>query len=332
MSMKFRINISLIVFFQILTVSVIAQFPPAAGQPGTTAMYKDSSIFVGWAITCDVFRGAMDISKPDIGNAWFGDATYAIGKAEGNSVDVVSLGDSGEALLSFETPISDGEGWDFAVFENALNDSFLELAFVEVSSDGVNYYRFSSASLTDTSIQVATFGALDASKINNLAGKYRQGFGTPFDLAELEGSSGLDLNHVTHIKIIDVVGCIQNSFANYDADGHKINDPWPTPFETGGFDLDGVGVIHTSQAGIDEIVNSFKVFPNPFTNTFKVTFQNSSNAQFEFVVANLIGDIIYKNTYKSLCMVDMTGFPAGFYFIKLKNTNHSIVHKILKIN
>ena len=41
-----------------------------------------------------------------------------------------------------------GNSWDFCVFENAFNDSFLELGFVEVSSNGNDFYRFPSTSFT----------------------------------------------------------------------------------------------------------------------------------------------------------------------------------------
>ena len=40
----------------------------------------------------------------------------AIG-APGNGI--VSLGDGGEAILSFERFIENGPGWDFAIFENS---------------------------------------------------------------------------------------------------------------------------------------------------------------------------------------------------------------------
>ena len=103
--------------------------------------------------------------------------------ASESSEDTVSLGRGGSITLAFDHPIRDGLGFDFAVFENAINDSFLELGFVEVSSDGVNFFRFDNDSLT-TSL-VASFGEVDPTNVRNLAGKYRQGFGTPFDLEEL---------------------------------------------------------------------------------------------------------------------------------------------------
>ena len=121
------------------------------------AIYKDSSIFVSWATGCTVDRGFQNISDSFLGLASTGDSSLAIGKADGSGV--VSLGDAGTAILSFQSPITNGVGYDFAVFENGFSfgvDSlfFLELAFVEVSSDGQHYFRFPSTSLTDTIIQI----------------------------------------------------------------------------------------------------------------------------------------------------------------------------------
>ena len=44
-----------------------AQFAPAQDKPGTTAMYADSSAFVGWATGVEVVHGPMNIADPDMG-------------------------------------------------------------------------------------------------------------------------------------------------------------------------------------------------------------------------------------------------------------------------
>ncbi|MHC4524745.1 MAG: hypothetical protein ACYSU8_04310, partial [Planctomycetota bacterium] len=158
----------------------------------------------------------MDITDPAGLHATHGETNDALGLAEksrlagGNVLNVVSLGDGGMATLTFDAPITNGPGYDFAVFENALNDTFLELAFVQVSSDGVNFFGFDCNSLTPTNRQAEAFGALDTTNIHNLAGKYRLGYGTPFDLEELKDIDGLlDVNSVTHVRVIDVVGYVQ---------------------------------------------------------------------------------------------------------------------------
>ncbi|MES2133559.1 MAG: hypothetical protein V4506_14515 [Bacteroidota bacterium] len=106
-----------------LTISKhsFSQFAPAAGQLGTTAMYKDSSAFVAWATKCHIVRGLQDISISAGAYASVGDSSSALGVA--GATGVVSLGDGGNAVLQFAHPIIDAVGPDFAVFENSFNDS-----------------------------------------------------------------------------------------------------------------------------------------------------------------------------------------------------------------
>ena len=235
---KFLIFILLFGFCPIIG---FPQFAPAAGDSGTTAIHMDSSIFVNWATNCSIIIGQEDISNPQSVLASAGDSTMAIG-FPGNGV--VSLGDGGYAVLTFEKPIKNGTGWDFAIFENSFSNTFLELGLVEVSSDGLNYFQFESTSFTQDTLQIDAFGTINPEMINNLAGKYRATFGTPFDLEELAFEQGLDVNNITHIKIIDVIGSIDPAIGTYDQFGNIINDPFPTPFPSSGFDLDAIGVIH----------------------------------------------------------------------------------------
>lgn len=226
------------------TAEAYGPYPPAAGQPGTTAIFKDDPVFLGWA------TGYVNYLPGSNVDAGWQTPGKALGKAVGDSYDIVCLGDRGQITLTFDTPIRDGAGWDFAVFENSFNDTFLELAYVEVSSDGSNFYRFDNVSLTSN--PVGGFGAVDPTNITGYGGKYRQGYGTPFDLDHLNylynpGSagtyldvSGLDFNNIGYVRILDVVG--DGSYS--DTFGNVIYDPYPTT-GSAGFDLDAVGVINT---------------------------------------------------------------------------------------
>jgi hypothetical protein len=65
------------------------------------------------------------------------------------SLNVLTLGDGGSAVLGFDTTIVDGPGADFTVFENGFvigsgPNVFAEIAYVEVSSDGATFARFPS--------------------------------------------------------------------------------------------------------------------------------------------------------------------------------------------
>lgn len=231
------------------SLSIAGPFSPAAGQPGSSAVSNTDPSILGWATGFEnLIRGPLDIANPGGGDASYGTGAAAVGPASGVSADVVSLGDGGQITLTFATPITDRPGADFAVFENGLQfgaDYFLELGFVEVSSDGTNFFRFDAVSLTQTVTQVGGFDPLDPTDLNNLAGKYVAGYGTPFDLNELAGVSGLlDINHVTHVRVLDAVGSLDPSYRTLDSLNNPVNEPYSTAFASGGFDLDGVAVLH----------------------------------------------------------------------------------------
>jgi len=330
-NMKFHYNkpknfkdriFTLFFFFSLLNfLSTYAQsYAPPVGQTGTSAIYMDSSVFVNWASGCTLTRGYQDISNTSLGYTTVGDNTMATGKAQSNAV--VSLGDGGSAICTFDKAITNGVGYDFAVFENGFDDLFLELAFVEVSSDGVNFFRFPAHSLTDTTVQTGSFGSTDAKKINNLAGKYRGGYGTPFDLQELSGTAGLDITKITHVKIIDVVGSINSNYASRDFYHNKVNDPWPTAFPSGGFDLDAIGVIHeTTITSLEKnvIENSISVYPNPVTNGEEIKISNAEPALLELM--DVSGKTLITNDGSS---ISTSGLSTGIYFLKIstKNTVH----------
>ena len=234
----------------LVPLSLWAQFAPAQDQPGTTAMHADSSAFVAWATGCVAEPGPMNITNPGAGTAGAGwPASNVIGPPEG-TYGVTCLGDGGMATVTFSSPICNRPGPDFAVFENGFENAqtpgywFLELGFVEVSSDGENFFRFPAYSNTQTVTQLGGMGCIDPSQIHNLASKYGAMYGTPFDLDEVPDDPMLDKDHITHVRIVDVVGCIDPEYATFDCQGHPVNDPWPTSFASGGMDLDAVGVIH----------------------------------------------------------------------------------------
>lgn len=307
----------------------LAQFAGPVGDPTTTAIHKDSSAFVAWAKTCTVVRGYQDISNPSLGYASVGDSSKAIGKADGTAV--VSLGDGGYAILTFTNPITDGPGWDFAVFENSFNGTFLELAFVEVSSDGVNFYRFPTTSYLPTNPQYDNAANMDCRKINNLAGKYLVNYGTPFDLQELANISGLNIYNITHIKIIDVVGSVNPQYGTYDSNNNIINDPWPTPYPSCGFDLDAVGVIHQNVTGVKEygVLMELNIYPNPFKE--KIFVEKKSKEKIILSIYNITGQKIYETIInETIEQIDLSSLSKGIYFAILQTPEYRRKIKLIK--
>lgn len=289
-----------------------AQFAPPAGQLGSTAIHRDSSALVAWASTCEVVRGPMNIADPELGPASAGLPEMAVGQTMG----VVSLGDGGIATFTFARPIANSEGFDLAVFENGFSDNFLEMAFVEVSSDGNQFFRFPAISLTQSETQVSGFGSIDATQVHNLAGKYRAMFGTPFDLQDLVGTEGLDVGRVTHVRIVDVIGSIASDYATYDSEGNAVNDPWPTPFESSGFDLDAVGVIHEVEDNVSVATpsegHSISIYPNPANDRLHVHHNEVASA---VRMLDLRGALVAN--YASTSMLDVSFLPSGTYLVQV---------------
>ena len=166
----------------------------------------------------------------------------AMGPASGQPTDIVSLGAGGRIELFFDGEIFNGEGPDFAVFENSFSPTFLEIAVVEVSSDGVHFAAFPTIYLGTAAID--PYGDHEPGIMYGFAGRFPAGVGTPFDLEDLRSESDVlsglvNLERITSIRLTDIVG----DGSTLDSLGNPIYDPYPTA-GSAGFDLDAVGVMH----------------------------------------------------------------------------------------
>lgn len=228
----------------------------SAGPYNEAGIINTDPRIVAWADGyTDLVRGPMDIANPGLGNASFGSPANALGPADCNYLDVVSLGDGGRITLVFDPPIRDGYGPDFVVFENGFPSGgllFAELAFVEVSTNGSAFARFPSVSLTPAPVD--GFGTLDPTDVQNLAGKHPGGVahecqGTPFDLSDLAGDplvtgGQVNLSEIRYVRVVDVIG----NGSTKDKAGRPVYDPYPTALSQGGFDLQAIGVLNRSEA------------------------------------------------------------------------------------
>jgi hypothetical protein len=239
---------------------IIASLPAAAGPFENVGVSHDDPAITHWAASVVDYRPAPDVA------ASFADPASALGPANGS---VVSLGDlnaqqisdnilPGSITLALATPIGNGPGWDLLVFENAGGFFpppfvFAELAYLEVSTNGVDFARFPSISLNvepgqgiagDTEIN-STFGrafaGINASNVTNLAGIHFSNLGTPFDLDDLAAAplvqtGDVDLADIRQVRLVDIPG----NGAFRDSQGRPILDAWVTG-GSGGLDLDAVG-------------------------------------------------------------------------------------------
>lgn len=300
--------------------SARGQYAPQAGLAGSTAISSTSSLFESWATGCVIQRGFLDIADPSLGFASYGDSSLALGAADGT---IVSLGDSGIADLTFANPIINGPGPDFAIFENGFRNpadsalAYLELGFVEVSSDGVHYFRFPATSLTPTDNQVSNHDYINASLLDNLAGKYIGNYGTPFDLDQLIGISGLDVNHITHVRIVDAIGSV-SGHSSRDNGGRIINDPYPTPFPSCGFDLDAVGVLHQAFESVNPLSRKpiATVYPNPATDHITIALETAAPQAVWVSLTSVTGMVIAPPALiTGATTIAVASYPSGLYYL-----------------
>lgn len=175
-----------------------------------------------------------------------------------DSYGFIGVDQPGSITLGFSVNIFDGAGADFAVFENGFSfggptSLLAELAYVEVSSNGIDFARFDSISLnTAPTLVSGAFQMYDATNIYNLAGKHVANWGTPFDLAELSnhalvGAGLLELSSIRYVRLVDVIGSGNLVDANgdvisgisRDSLGNPILDNWLT-YDSAGFDYVGL--------------------------------------------------------------------------------------------
>lgn len=322
--------ISLIV---LAATSLQAQFQgpysPPPGEEGSNAVHRDSSLIVRWGEEITVVRGPEDIAVPAGDPASAGEPDNALGRSDGS---IVSLGDGGTATYYFQDPIKNVPGPDFAVYENGFYSHqddgwYLELAFVEVSSNGTDFYRFPAHSLTQTDSQVWSYGVLDPTNLNNLAGNFPLFYGTPFDLEELSDSAGLNIDHITHIRIIDVVGTIDPQYATYDTAGNPINDPYPTDFPAGGFDLDAIAVLNPEAVSApDRSRNqSAKLFPNPARNQIQLMSEMTAEVR----ITALTGKTAMQRKLQPGEQLDVSDLPPAVYYVTLQTPEKLFTQKLV---
>ena len=224
--------------------------PSQTSHPIDAAIPSNSPLFTEWADQIDASRtffaprGSTTISPTGFNSLGDLDATQI---AAGNQV--------GYLTVTFPKGVRNAAGADFAIFENGFaygspNGLFAELAYVEVSSNGVDFARFPSVSTNVTPVTGSgAFAGFDMSNVYNLAGKHAGGFGTPFNLDDLLTDplvigGSVNLASIQYVKLVDIPG----NGSYLDSQGHPILDNWMTT-GSGGFDFrlpvgQGVGVIN----------------------------------------------------------------------------------------
>jgi len=245
-----RLIMTTVLLIVLLPALGLAQFTDS-GQVNNEYFRTDGTLY-GWADqVVSVQRGYQDYMDPGLGLSSYG----MDGDCLGSAGTPVSLGDGGSITLGFPNVIIDGPGDDFVVFENGFvyNGIYMELGFVEVSSNGVDFSRMPALCRRNT--PVGTWDSSDPAQFYNLAGNFEGGTG--FDLTDLVladdanvMSGVVDLGAINFIRVVDVIGDIAPTGTS-DHLGQPVVDPYPTTGVASGMDLTGVAIINEAAVGVE---------------------------------------------------------------------------------
>lgn len=168
----------------------------------------------------------------------------------GGSMDVLSLGDGGVIVLEFVDNIAiNGPGPDLIIFENAFfaggdpENVFCEVAFVEVSQDGIEYHRFPNDYDPDGTPVNNPDNWTGFAGVAPVLSRPDNGIDpTDPDTAggDLFDLDDVGLEWVRYLRIIDTG---EGDTAATDDDGDIIYDPGLPGGTMAGFDLDAVAAV-----------------------------------------------------------------------------------------
>ena len=212
---------------------VSAELPGDALDPQSLVWWSDDEALNVWASEVLSYEPGEEV------NELYTNPARALGPAEGQPLQTLTLGEGGRVTLKLSAPLSERRGAELAVFENSFNHTFLELAWVEVSSNGRDFARLPSRYVRSTPL--APFEEQSPKGLTGLAGRLIAGASPRFDLYSLSAHPAValklvDLSSISVVRVVDVVG----DGRALDSAGEPIYDPYPTR-QSAGFDLDGVG-------------------------------------------------------------------------------------------
>ena len=128
--------------------------------------------------------------------------------------------------------------------------------------------------------------------------------------------------------VVGVVGSIDPLYASYDVNNHPINDPWPTPFSSGGFDIDASGVLHQNPLSISEYKEEL-VFPNPISVSGTLHIKSKHTVASIKLFDNLGKSYVFKNS-SSLNLAELN-LSTGVYVLQYEILGQTM-HKKISVN
>ena len=112
--------------------------------------------------------------------------------------------------------------------------------------------------------------------------------------------------------------------ASRDAAGNVINDPYPTNFPSGGFDLDAVGAIYQYNTAVGNVTanSPLRVFPNPASNNITISLTDDMSSGTTISISALTGNVVYSAAVTTnATTISIAQYPAGIYYLTVNDSN-----------
>jgi len=118
----------------------------------------------------------------------------------------------------------------------------------------------------------------------------------------------------------------------YDFDNNDLPDLFVTGDHESGSDVTGYAALYKNGETPTEIERNylpedFKIYPNPATDSLYI--ENFNNDAYQIKILDITGKIVYQNNNNQQLKIKVSDYPKGVYFVKIKQEEKTIVHKIL---
>ncbi len=144
-------------------------------------------------------------------------------------------------------------------------------------------------------------------------------------LARFDGTDWIVFNHENSPLLDDYVWKIDIDPAN--------NTLWGTTWCGGFFSLQDTSlVVSVKKNPTPPIANHFTIFPNPASDNFIISNSKLNQKTGEVTILSFEGKQMYSGFInQSDLEIDITGFPAGIYMVRVQNTEYCITRKLVVV-
>ena len=163
----------------------------------------------------------------------------------------------------------------------------------------------------------------------NTNGEFIYGNGTSFSSPITAGMVACLWQAKPEMNNMQLLNAIQSTASIADAPDNKIGYGIP--------DFMAANNLLTIVEGNENSpVKNITVFPNPFTNAFRMSLESNTSSAAVISIADLTGKNVYRNVFEisrgmnTLDIREVGGLPAGLYFLRIESAGSPTTMKLVK--